>query len=152
MFHILLFIFCFILEFRCSKHFNHLAKSPTVTLSILSTSCTSFGKVSLSIHLSQAKELMELEFLSGLVCLFPIKSLNYCFLKQHLHSSNGFSFLWFLCKFFATIPFFYIYKTSPPYFIALSSQTFSNPLSLRLCICVSLSLPVITFCSLGYAH
>lgn len=56
------------------------------------------------------------------------------------------SFCWSLLQ-----PFLcFLYVTFPPNFIALTSpHTLSNPLSLRLCICVRLSLPVITFCSPG---
>lgn len=96
---------------------------------------------------------MELVVISVLVCFFPIKSLNYSFLKQHLYSYNRFSFSWFPWKFLAIIPLFstvYFSITSPPSFIVLASpHTLSNRLSVRPCICISLSLPVITFCSPG---
>lgn len=60
-----------------------------------------------------------------------------------------FSFLRFLWNFLALFLYF-LYITFPPNFIAPASpHTLSNPLSLRFCICVSLSLPVITFCSPG---
>lgn len=121
-------------------------------LSISIMSCTSSGKVRtcfliLAIFF-KPKSCWNCCFYLFWLAFIHIQSLNYCFQKQHLYSYNGFRFLSFQWKFLANIPVFFL--CFPPNFIAPASpHTLSNPLSLRLCICPSLSIPVTPFCSPG---
>lgn len=118
-------------------------------LSIVSMSCTSFGKVR-TCFLTLSNFLKPKSCWNWCFYLFRLafihsKSLNYCFQKNNICiptmalDSYGFS-----GSFLQTFLIFSV--CFPPDFRALASpHTPSNPLSLRLCICPSLSLSVIPF-------
>lgn len=70
-------------------------------------------------------------------------------LMQNVHLNDNLAFYGF-CGIFLQPFLYFLYITFAPNFIAPTSpHTLPNPLSLRFCICISLSLPVITFCSPG---
>lgn len=67
-----------------------------------------------------------------------------------LQSYNAYTFLSFLRKPIATIPLYFHMQLFLTFFTDMTSlHTLSSPVSLRLYICISLSLLVITFCSPG---